>query len=119
MVDEKDPLDGLISELKRGTLVLGVLSQLNEPHYGYTLVKSLAEQEMPIDKNTLYPLLRRLEKQELLKSEWDTEGSRPRRYYELSNKGTRVYEDLKNEWFNLTKVLNHLLSEEEKENKQE
>ncbi len=113
MVEEKDTFESLISELKRGTLVLGVLSQLKEPHYGYTLVKNLADQEMPIDKNTLYPLLRRLEKQELLISEWDTEGSRPRRYYQLSTKGTKVYEDLKNEWFNLTKILDHLLGEAE------
>lgn len=119
MADEKDVLDGLISELKRGTLVLGVLSQLREPHYGYTLVKNLADQEMPIDKNTLYPLLRRLEKQELLKSEWDTEGSRPRRYYQLSDYGTQVYEDLKNEWFSLNKILEHLLGESEEKEKKE
>lgn len=112
MTETKKPIEGLISELKRGTLVLGVLSQLDKPHYGYTLVKSLAKKGMDIDKNTLYPLLRRLEKQGLLKSEWDTEGSRPRRYYQLSAEGAHTFEQLKNEWFDLQKVLQELLQQE-------
>lgn len=111
MAETKDPLEGLINELKRGTIVLGVLSQLKQPHYGYTLVKKLDEKGMPVDKNTLYPLLRRLEKQELLSSEWDTEGSRPRRYYQLSEKGHTIFEQLKNEWNKLNQTISQLLDD--------
>jgi len=109
MTEIKEPMDALIQELKRGTLVLGVLSQLKEPLYGYTLVNSLSEKGMDIDKNTLYPLLRRLEKQELLESEWNVEESRPRRYYKLSNKGIEVLSDLAKEWEKLNKTVIRLL----------
>ena len=60
----------LLVELRRGTLVLSVLSQLDSPEYGYSLVQKLEEKNSPIDSGTLYPLLRRLEKQKLLKNEW-------------------------------------------------
>lgn len=108
---DKNPIDGLIQELKRGTMVLGVLSQLKEPLYGYSLVGSLSEKGMEIDKNTLYPLLRRLETQELLISEWNLEESRPRRYYKLSEKGYEVLDQLKVEWENLNNTIVKLLEE--------
>lgn len=108
---DKNPLEGLIQELKRGTLVLGVLSQLKEPLYGYSLVSSLSDKGMDIDKNTLYPLLRRLESQELLISEWNVEESRPRRYYQLSAKGYEVLEQLSKEWEKLNVTIVGLLKE--------
>jgi len=107
----KDPIDSLILELKRGTQVLGVLSQLKEPLYGYSLVSNLAEKGMDIEKNTLYPLLRRLEKQGLLVSEWNVEESRPRRYYKLSGKGYDVLKTLSDEWTKLNKTVATLLDE--------
>lgn len=111
MAETKDPLNGLINELRRGTIVLGVLSQLNEPLYGYSLVKNLSGKGMEIDKNTLYPLLRRLEKQNLLLSEWDVEGSRPRRYYRLSEKGENVLIELTKEWNKLNEIVHNLLEQ--------
>jgi len=108
---DKDPINGLIQELKRGTLVLGVLSQLKDPLYGYSLVSSLSEKGMDIDKNTLYPLLRRLESQKLLVSEWNVEESRPRRYYKLSEKGYEVLDTLAIEWENLNDIIVKLLQE--------
>ena len=113
MTDNKDPMDGLIQELKRGTLVLGVLSQLKQPFYGYSLVEQLSSKGMDIDKNTLYPLLRRLEKQELLVSEWNVEESRPRRYYKLSDKGINVLEKLGLEWAKLNNVIVDLIANSE------
>ena len=74
MGEEKDLLTGLIQELRRGTLILSVLSQMGQPKYGYALVQSLEKQGIAIDPNTLYPLLRRLEKQGLLRSEWEMGG---------------------------------------------
>ena len=101
----------LLVELRRGTLVLSVLSQLNSPEYGYSLVQKLEEKNSPIDSGTLYPLLRRLEKQKLLTSEWDTTESRPRKFYVLSNEGKEVYKRLKNEWKIISSQLEILLKE--------
>lgn len=106
-----DTLDGLILELRRGTLVLSVLSQLKNPKYGYSLAQDLAERNLSIDQGTLYPLLRRLEKQGLLSSDWSVEESRPRRYYVLSDKGRAVLESLRSEWLRLAEVVGGLLSE--------
>lgn len=102
-----------IIELKRGTLVLSVLSQLNNPEYGYSLAQKLEQKNTPIEAGTLYPLLRRLEKQNLLSSQWDTSESRPRKFYVLSGMGKEVYEKLKKEWRNLSQQLEILLKEDE------
>ncbi|HHV10701.1 MAG TPA: helix-turn-helix transcriptional regulator [Clostridiales bacterium] len=106
-------ISSLIIELKRGTLVLSVLSQLKSPEYGYSLVQKLENKSTLIEAGTLYPLLRRLEKQGLLKSEWDTSESRPRKFYVLSEEGTVVYQHLKKEWRILSDQLELLLKEDE------
>ena len=90
--------DTLRLELRRGCLVLAVLAQLRTEHYGYTLKKELNDRGMDIDEGTLYPLLRRLETQGLLVSEWREEDKRNKRFYRLSPDGTRVLEDLLAEW---------------------
>jgi PadR family transcriptional regulator PadR len=108
-----DPVENLTSELRRGTLVLTVLCQLDQKQYGYSLSQSLAERGVEIDQSTLYPLLRRLEKQGLLASEWSVEESRPRRYYVLSETGRGVLEALKQEWFALSDALDRMLGKDE------
>jgi len=90
--------DTLRLELRRGCLVLAVLAQLRTEHYGYTLKKELNDRGMEIDEGTLYPLLRRLEAQGLLVSEWREEDKRNKRFYRLSADGTRVLEELLAEW---------------------
>ena len=100
----------LTQELRRGILVLAALSQLKEERYGYALINSLAEQGLEIEQGTLYPLLRRLESQGLLLSEWNVEGSRPRRYYVISPEGIRVLQELANEWRELSKIMEKLLT---------
>ena len=92
-VDET--VSGLVLELRRGTLILLVLSQLQNPMYGYNLVKKLNDNQIPIDANTLYPLMRRLEGQGLLKSQWDTGESKPRKYYTITEDGLAVLEKTK------------------------
>ncbi|WP_313892054.1 PadR family transcriptional regulator [Psychrobacillus sp.] len=104
-----DLLNSLTTELRRGTLTLAVLSQLSKPQYGYSLVQLLEKSGIVIDQSTLYPLLRRLEKQELLSSIWDTTESRPRKYYVLSDYGKEVFETLKTEWEKTSKELSLLL----------
>ena len=101
----------LTQELRRGILVLATLSQLEEAKYGYALINSLAERGLDIEQGTLYPLLRRLEVQGLLQSEWNVEGSRPRRYYAISPDGSRLLELLKVEWRDLTTVIDVLLDD--------
>lgn len=104
-----ETVSGLILELRRGTLILLVLSQLKEPRYGYDLVKRLNDSAIPIDANTLYPLMRRLESQGLLKSQWDTGESKPRKYYQITNDGTAVLEQTKNYWNTFSENVDRLL----------
>ena len=112
MSEYDELINSLITELKRGTLILSVLSQLSKPEYGYSLAQKLEEKDMPIDAGTLYPLLRRLEKQKLLSSEWDTSESRPRKFYVLNDDGKAVFQSLKEEWQKLSGQLDILLKEE-------
>lgn len=110
-------LNSLTTELRRGTLTLAVLSQLSDPQYGYSLVQLLEKSGVVIDQSTLYPLLRRLEKQELLTSIWDTTESRPRKYYVLSDYGKEVFKVLKAEWKKTSNELSLLLKGVEEDGK--
>lgn len=113
MGEEKDLLSSLLMELRRGTLVLSVLSQMGEEKYGYSLVQSLEEKGVSIDPNTLYPLLRRLEKQGLLHSKWETSGSKPRKYYQRTDYGNDIYHELKCQWKAMAAGMEKLLKEDE------
>lgn len=113
MVDDTAQLplsESLSLELRRGALVLAVLSQVHQEQYGYSLKKSLADKGLEIDEGTLYPLLRRLESQKLLTSRWQLEDSRPRRYYLLSPLGEQVERELAAHWKSLVRVLDSLLA---------
>lgn len=114
MESKNELINSLIVELKRGTMVLMVLSQLRGHEYGYSLVQKLEEKKAPIEAGTLYPLLRRLEKQNLLLSEWDTSESRPRKFYTLSEEGKDVYKQLKDEWKSISNLLESLIKEDDK-----
>jgi PadR family transcriptional regulator PadR len=104
-----ESLENLRLELRRGCLVLAVLAQLRREHYGYTLRKSLEESGLEIDESTLYPLLRRLESQGLLASEWRVEDKRNKRFYRLSPVGTETFELLLAEWRTLNGSLERIL----------
>lgn len=109
MKPEIDLLAGLATELRRGTTVMCVLSQLKEERYGYELSKDLGSQGVSAETNTLYPLLRRLEQQGILESLWDTKDTKPRKYYRCTELGDVVYEGLKKEWQKLNAVISTLL----------
>src|ERR1700743_3735261 len=98
MTLEPQIFDNLRSELRRGSLILAVLAQLRSEQYGYTLRKDLADHGMEIEESTLYPLLRRLETQGLLRSEWREEDKRNKRFYVLSTDGQEVLERLLDGW---------------------
>ncbi|MGA9334296.1 MAG: helix-turn-helix transcriptional regulator [Rudaea sp.] len=99
-------------ELRRGVVVVAALSQLRTPRYGYELRHALAEQGMLIEEGTLYPLLRRLETQGVLKSEWKIEDGPPRRYYALSADGRKLLVKLAETWRGMNKAMNRLLNED-------
>ena len=104
--------DSLRLELRRGCLVLAVLAQLRAEHYGYTLRKSLAEAGLEIEESTLYPLLRRLETQGLLTSEWREEERRNKRFYRLSGEGERILGLLLAEWNGINDSLGRIVGGE-------
>jgi PadR family transcriptional regulator, regulatory protein PadR len=103
--------DTLRLELRRGCLVLAVLAQLRTEHYGYTLKKELNDRGMDIDEGTLYPLLRRLETQGLLASEWREEDKRNKRFYRLSEDGARVLKELLAEWQQLNASVKTIVAQ--------
>lgn len=94
-----------ILELRRGVIVLAILSQLRVPRYGYGLLQELENAEISIDAGTLYPLLRRLERQGVLESVWDKAESRPRKYYQLTQEGQKMYYSLLEEWSRMAKSI--------------
>jgi PadR family transcriptional regulator, regulatory protein PadR len=104
-------VENLRLELRRGSLVLAVLVQLRTEHYGYTLRKALAQYGMDIDEGTLYPLLRRLEGQGLLVSEWREEDKRNKRFYKISRDGKLVLKQLLAEWQGIGQSLEEILKE--------
>lgn len=109
---ESDAFGKLELELRRGVVVLATLSQLRTPRYGYELRQVLADKGMSIEEGTLYPLLRRLETQGLLKSEWDTDGGSPRRYYSLNADGRKLLKKLTESWQGMNAAMNRLLQED-------
>lgn len=115
MTTEPTPDDGLLAahlqELRRGTVVLAALAVLREPGYGYALLEQLTGHGIAVDANTLYPLLRRLEKQGLLVSEWNTDEARPRKFYRTSPAGAELAEALMTDWRRLDASLRHLTAE--------
>jgi PadR family transcriptional regulator PadR len=103
--------ENLRMELRRGCLIVAVLAQLRDEHYGYTLRKALGDQGLAIDEGTLYPLLRRLESQGLLISEWREENKRNKRFYRLSPQGELTLQQLLAEWHTINKSLDRILQE--------
>lgn len=107
---EKDQaLDNVILELRRGVIVMAVLSMLQEEQYGYSVLKLLSDQGLEVDQGTLYPLLRRLEGQGLLVSSWRVEEARPRRYYSISAKGRELLPRIKEEWSAIVHTMEKIL----------
>lgn len=110
---ENEYLQSLVTELRRGSLTLAVLGSMDRPHYGYALLQILKDRNIDIEANTLYPLLRRLENQGLLASDWDVGESRPRKYYSLSDKGKYFYGELKIEWKKMSDSLNSIIGKDD------
>ena len=110
-IDNGALLENLRLELRRGCLVLAVLAELRSEQYGYTLRKGLAECGLAVDEGTLYPLLRRVESQGLLVSEWREEGKRNKRFYKISRDGKLILKQLLAEWQGIGLSLDEILKE--------
>jgi PadR family transcriptional regulator PadR len=108
-----DLFENLRIELRSGCLTLAALAQLRVEHYGYTLRSALAEAGLDIEENTVYPLLRRLESQGLLVSQWREENHRRKRFYRLSPEGERMLDDLADEWDGINRALTKVLQRTE------
>jgi PadR family transcriptional regulator, regulatory protein PadR len=106
---DNELLQNTSMELRRGMIVLAVLSQLDKEQYGYSLLKLLSDQGLELDQGTLYPLLRRLENQGLLQSVWRLEEARPRRYYLISPAGLKILPLLKQEWYEIVTMMQKML----------
>jgi PadR family transcriptional regulator PadR len=104
-------LENLKLELRRGCLIVAVLAQLRSEQYGYTLRKALADDGLVIDEGTLYPLLRRLETQGLLVSQWREEDKRNKRFYRLSPEGELILKQLLDEWESINQSIGRILQE--------
>jgi PadR family transcriptional regulator, regulatory protein PadR len=100
--------ENLRIELRSGCLILAALGQLRTEHYGYSLRQALAQAGLEIEENTLYPMLRRLEKQGLLESEWREENNRKKRFYRLSAEGKRILPELFREWDSIEQALKRI-----------
>jgi DNA-binding PadR family transcriptional regulator len=109
MPTDTDIFETLRQELRRGTLILAVLAQLKVERYGYSLRQALAEVGLEIDEGALYPMLRRLESQGLLTSEWREEDKRKKRFYRLSSEGEAVLARLSAEWRTMNDTLQNLI----------
>jgi PadR family transcriptional regulator, regulatory protein PadR len=108
----QDPLfENLRLELRRGCLTVAVLAELRAEQYGYTLRKALADHGLAIDEGTLYPLLRRLESQGLLVSEWREEDKRSKRFYKLSPQGRQTLKHLLEEWRRINGSLSRIVED--------
>jgi DNA-binding PadR family transcriptional regulator len=111
--DIDDVFQNQVFEFRRGSIVIAILGILSDKkHYGYSLLKALEQSDFPVDGSTLYPLLRRLEKQKVLSSEWDTADTRPRKYYSLTSEGQQLYERLVLEWSDMNKKIKNILKED-------
>ena len=110
MTETESQFENLRLELRRGCLTLAVLGQLRQEHYGYTLRKALAELGLAIEESTLYPLLRRLESQGLLESEWREEDKRNKRFYRLSTEGERIFALLLEEWRSINAAIGNIVA---------
>ncbi len=110
-MENDEIVQNMLSELRRGVFAIAVLSQLSKEEYGYSLLKALADNGMQIDQSTLYPLLRRLETQGLLRSDWRiADEARPRRYYVISPQGRIVLNQLKREWSSVISTMQKIMS---------
>ena len=98
------------TEMRRGVIQVAVMCLLENEMYGYDIMKKLKNTGLNVEEGTLYPLLRRLENNDLLTSRWDTNDTRPRKYYKITEYGTNV----RGKWLDSLNTINSTVKEFEK-----
>jgi DNA-binding PadR family transcriptional regulator len=112
-MDKNKIIKNFVQELNKGAMVMVVLKLLKKDKYGYALVNRMKEEGIEIEQSTLYPMLRRLEKQDLLTSSWEVSTSRPRKYYKTTDFGESVLEELIDLYNDSFKRFNRIIKEED------
>ncbi len=104
-------IGNLETEMNRGFLQILVLGLLEKDMYGYAMVRTVRDLGYEVEENTLYPLLRRLEKNGWVKSQWDVSQDRPRKFYGITNSGRSLRAELLNIWKKQDRILKQLIKE--------
>lgn len=104
-------LGSIETEMKRGFLQLLVLVVLEKEAYGYAMVRSFRDLGYEIEENTLYPLLRRLEKRGLVQGKWDVSEERPRKFYAVTPAGRDMRGQLLDIWDKQDKIIKKTMKE--------
>lgn len=108
-------IDDWKSQIKRGTLEFCILLMIKrKPTYGYEIISTLEKYPiLTVKENTIYPLLRRLQKEALIMSSWQegVEGLPPRKYYSITDKGLKYIAAMSDEWTNLLTAINEIKGE--------
>jgi len=102
---DKEIIENQVLELRRGVTTYALLHILSSEQYGYSLQMTLSQLGLEVEQGTLYPLLRRLEQQGLLSSNWRVEEGRPRRYYQINDAGRELLQKLVDEWARLNAII--------------
>ncbi len=102
-------ITNLETEMNRGFLQILVLAALEQKMYGYKMLKFLEETGYIVEENTLYPILRRLEKNGLIKSEWDVSGDRPKKFYLITSQGRSVRKKALSIWQEQNDILRKIM----------
>jgi len=107
-----DPdIGSLETEMNRGFLQILVLALLEKDMYGYSMVKHIERLGYRVEENTLYPLLRRLEKNGLVASKWELGEDRPRKFYAITAAGRALRASLLDVWKNQNRILSEINKE--------
>lgn len=109
---KQDPdIGSLETEMNRGFLHILVLALLEKEMYGYSMVKHIESLGYRVEENTLYPLLRRLEKNGWIASKWELSEDRPRKFYAVTAAGRAIRDSLRAIWKNQNRVLENIVKE--------
>ena len=96
------------TEMNRGFLQILALVLLEKDTYGYAMVRTIRDLGYEAEENTLYPLLRRLEKNGWVRSRWDVSEDRPRKFYAVTDAGRSLRTELLAIWKKQNDILEHL-----------
>ncbi len=99
------------TEMNRGFVQILVLALLENETYGYSMVRAIRDLGYEVEENTLYPMLRRLEKNGWVRSKWDVSEDRPRKFYAITDAGRGLRTELLAIWRKQNGILQRFMEE--------